>query len=525
MENEELHAEELPKRPKRLPGMPPEQAGEEQSIADWLRQLAPDGSVKVRVSRTEPRYHNGKKMAGILGWHQEMITDEMVKELYGGGTFKLQVQTPNAKGAYVYRAQRTIEIVGTPKMPAELEPLDDPELSAPMRQPEQPDLARHALMTMERITQDERKRAERMEEAVRERPTGIDTALLETISAPLRDQVRVQSEELRELRRSLDDKETRLIESMRPKEDSVQGRLLEKMIAGDSARIDALRIQHESELRQMREFSREEVKRAEDKLQRLVEIQEKAHERETASLRMGYESQLKNLEISYTAQIRNLESQIGNLQADLGAAKAELAALRAQRETPLEEQVTRLSALKDLLGGLGGGGEEKEEPAWLQAMSAVLGSDIVKNVGQRIASAPGSTPAQPPKLNEQQRLLLLARRRAAMQQQRAQLQAQQQAQPPEGQVEVQPMKIKINPTDLAPAIQFIETAVRNDTDPTNFAQTVRAFVPVSIIEALRTDGVDALLSQVQLQTDSPLNTQFGRNFLTKVAQILAGHKG
>lgn len=514
---------------KRRNGAPmsPERIEEEQSVAEWLRQLAPGGQVKVRVMRVEanPRFVDGRKMTGILGWHNEMISDEMISDLYGGGTFKLMVQTPNDKGQYIIRAHRTIEIVGKPKMPPGSEPDDEEEGVKATPAAVEPDIVRHAMNMQERAAQEERRRAERLEQALHERPSGPDMSFVETIVAPMRDQARELREELREERRLAAAREEKFLEAQK-REDPVQSRLLEKMIEGEGARIAAIREQHETELRVLREHAREDVKRVEDRFSALTQSQERAHERELAGLKQSYESQLRNQEMVYSSQTKQLEHQAGLLQADLVATKTELAALRAQKETPLEDQVQRLNALKELLGS---SDEAKEDPAWLQALGAVMGSDLVKSVGARIASGPADVPAtqqQAAAVAEQRRrLAIMARRRALAQRAQSQAQPQPQAAP---QAEVAPAtppapKVQVDPKELALAIPFIEQAIRNDTDPAEFAQTVRAMVPGPVISALLVDGVDGLLGQIQLDAGSPLTSQLGQNFMGKVVKALASH--
>lgn len=280
--------------------------------------------------------------------------------------------------------------------------------------------------------------------------------------------------------------------------------VLEKSLSGDGMRLDAIRTAHEAELRTMREAARDDVKRAEDRLQRLLEQQEKAHERELSSLKASYENAAKTLEISYTTQIKTIEGQLATARSDLDAAKKELAELRAKKDQPIEEQIERFVTLRELFGALGGDAEE--EPAWKQIMEGIMDSPVAQSLAKRIAEGP----PEPGRVMSH-RAAIAAKRAARARQAQA---PQETKAPALG-------TIKLDPTEVATAVSFIEQAIRNETPPETFAQSVRALVPKNIVDVIQEVGIDQFFEEfAKVEEGSPISTVAGRNFIRKVLSFL-----
>jgi hypothetical protein len=69
------------------------------------------------------------------------------------------------------------------------------------------------------------------------------------------------------------------------------------------------------------------------------------------------------------------------------------------------------------------------------------------------------------------------------------------------------------------AVNFMENAVRNGTDPTKFAQTARNLVPGDVLSFIQRVGIDTFLDKV-IDANSPLASVRGRQFARQVAKIL-----
>ena len=85
-----------------------------------------------------------------------------------------------------------------------------------------------------------------------------------------------------------------------------------------------------------------------------------------------------------------------------------------------------------------------------------------------------------------------------------------------------PVRIQVNPADVLIAVNLLEGAIKNGTDPVTFAESARSMVPADILAAVKQLGVDAFLKSVaKLEDGSPLATMGGRNFLRKVVKYLS----
>lgn len=511
---------------------------DDQSIYEWLKGLSGEATVRVNVYRETPRMwtQGGRQyqVGGSLGWYNEMLTEDDIRERFGGGKFKIKAFKVNAKNQQVFGGQRTIEIAGSPKITGEMYDVVDssnpPTVSMQSMSGEDPGLARQALNLTAQTASAERERAERLQERLAEAmgKSGLDPALMSALIDPLRDQTQSLQAELRESRREAAAREERMLERTKQEPDGgVVGKLLLKMTDGESARIDALRNQYESELRQARERTNDEVKRAEDRLERIMLAAEESHKREIAHLRSSFDSEAKTREVAYQTQITVVAGQLEQARSDLAALKIEAAELRARKDVPIEEQVGKLIAMRDLFKNLGGedeGGEDK--PVWQQVIEGVVNSDVAKAVAAKVAGQQAAQPTQMQQIqDEQQRRRRLAL--AAARQQRAQQAAPPQpppSPPADGQPAPPQPQIMVDAATAQGAVAFIEQALKNNADPKDFAQTIRSMVPGSIIESIKVDGIESFMQRFggAVTEGSVLNTQVGLNFLRRVAKFLNG---
>jgi hypothetical protein len=92
------------------------------------------------------------------------------------------------------------------------------------------------------------------------------------------------------------------------------------------------------------------------------------------------------------------------------------------------------------------------------------------------------------------------------------------------QQEVQPTSIPyLPPENVQLATDYMTKAFGNNVDPGDFVTGVKMFVPVEVIEAIRTMGVDDFLVRVGgLVPGHPLLTQAGKNWSRKAGKLLVG---
>jgi len=486
------------------------------SIVEWLQtEFSGQQRVRIKVIRSWPKTYNEQFVGGLLDVFDEFISEEMIKERFGGGKFVIQVLRMTAKGGWTYGGQRSIEVAGQPK------PVDAPPAVTLAPVHEDSGLASRAMAMMERTANEDRNRAVKVEQELREKmnQSGIDTQLIDLIVAPLREQLRAQQDASTALQTELRRRDEKMTEILTrpPTVDPTQNKLLERFIDGDNTRLDAVRAAHETELRTMRENHHEDIKRTEDRFSRMVETNEKAHEREVRSVETSHSSELKTREIAFNSQVDSLKSQISMLERDLDATKKELGELRGKKDVPIEDQLSKLVTVKEMMDSFTGKSDESDQPVWKQVADVVMNSPMAQGLAQRISGPP---PGQQPQMRMVPRRLVRQVPHAvplppgASPTPTPPTQALPPAPPPP--------KVVLDPATVLEAIKFIEVSVQNDVDPTNFAQTIRSMVPSSIIDSLRIDGIDGILQYIP--SNSPLQSQSGLNFLRKVAKILANQK-
>lgn len=467
---------------------------DDSTLHDWLQSISPNAPFRIQVHRKSPKLWKNKQVGGLLSIVDEPIDEAEIQRQWGGGTFTVKVLRQRTDGAgYLHVGQRTFDIAGEPIMGSGT----DIPLQVSQAPSESDLLSKRAMEMTEKMAERAQLRAERIEEQAREQNSrpAFDPTFLEAVMGPMRETNRMLAEQVAAMQARLD----------APKENHT-GRLLEKFIEGDSSRIDHLRANHESEIRQLREQHRDDVKRSEDRMQRHVEEQARAHEREVASLRAAYESQIKMQEIAFSTQVKTIESSLVTTREELQLAKKELVDLRAKKDQPVEDQLKRFLEMKEMFEALSGGNEE-ESPVWRQVVDAFSESPIAQAMAARVAGPPpgtGGPPAGVPPAQVQ----------AAMAAAKAKQLAQQ-----------NPNAIRIEPADLAIAVKFLEGAVTNGTDPATFVQSARSMIPSGILQAIKIHGINVFLQNVKLDDNSNLLTVKGRNFLRKVAELLVGDSG
>jgi len=531
---EEASKKTEPQREKLSPTMRKIRDEEEQSLKAWLETIGTQGAFKVQLRRTEPatcwdiRKNDNVKVKGYLGTFDHTIDEAFIAREYGGGTFALRVTRQGADGSFQYEKglHRTIEIAGEPRTDRLPSNAPQPPPQAPPNHGESGTVVQHALDMMERMVS---------KQGAHE-PKGIDPAMAMLVEQ-MRESQRTQAKEMADLRAELS-----AARNQKPPEDPFRDRMLDKLIDGDSARVTALRTQHDSEIRMLKEGHQQEIRLLEDRHDRSMKQMQQSHELMLANMKASYEREIAALntahQVAATATSTTKDVTVTTLNAELRRMDAELAALRAENKELRErkdksviEQIKDMNVLKEALGGDGDGDGSTIKEAIAMVPAAIEG------IGAIVASRSAA---------QQQPQQVQGRATAQAQQQRPRVVAA-----PNGErlmqvgnrlVPVKP-KPKVVTTDAGETIEIpkiedptikliisqLEAAFGRDEDPNIVAQSAKAMIPPDILAWIRQHhteqvaGVDLFMQKVaKLPGTSPLATQGGRNWLRKVGAALIG---
>jgi hypothetical protein len=388
---------------------------DQRAVLDWLNAIAPQGPVKVRIERRAPRNGpNGENICGVLETVEDRIDEEYIGEQWGGGTFMIQSYLPNAKGGFAFGPARQLRLAGPPKMHGRVLAGEAPAAVAASPAGGDP-LADRAITGFERIADQERRRADRLEQELRA-GGGHDADTLKYLIESTNAQMQALREQATALQQQLIQQVTK------PPSDPLRDRIFEQAVTGESKslqeqqaryeqRLDKLRDDHATELRQLRQSHEDDVKRIESRHERSIAEVSKAHDREISSLKEAHARELrqlergqdgasKALEIANGARVSSLEAENKRLGAELAATKTELATLRDKKDKTPAEQLSELAKLKENMDKLTGGGEEGDSP-WYEKVASVL-TPIASRVVDRLApddddeEDADETPAAPP---------------------------------------------------------------------------------------------------------------------------------
>lgn len=551
---------------------------EDASLRDIIEALGEAGSYRIRVSRTEPdeaRDATGKMVptAGYLKTYEKEIDEEYLQRKYGGGTFVLEFKRRNAEGKYVLFTTRTIPIAGEPdttNLPKSAQGVIAGGQGAP-HAAEPASVVTKAMETMTGLLQDANARADRREAPTAPAHNPAMDALLDMMKA----QVKAANEQVAELRREM--AEARVASVLPP--DTFKERMLDKMIDGDSARLQAVRMQYESELRTAKDNTIAEERRIREVFERDKQDLRMAHERELqtlrtsnesamASLRSSHEIQLSAAKMSFETQTKLLESENRRLDRDNADLRVEVKDLRAKKDKTLLEQVKDVETIKEALGV--GDDEKTNVDKVIEVATNPAAWEAVGNIfKKKDAAATQAAAAQAAAAQQQQaqpqreqvfrapngqrfkavngELVPVKRARPPQQPQRPRTQvpataagapaasgeapaegAAEQEQPVEEQPEVQ--LPTIDPDDLRMMVSLFESAFGGGQEPAVVAQGIRARMTEEVLAYLRDQitehgdrGVDMFVAKVvKLPSNSSLATQAGRNWIRKVGKELVG---
>jgi hypothetical protein len=268
-------------RPRKEPESPrakdviDELEGEEtESLADFITQLGKHGTEhKIKVIREEPRAWNGKTIKGFIDEFSEPISENEIKELYGGGTYCIQVQRRRGRGWEFFR-QRTIKIAGDPKVPGEA--TEEKVTGSSNGYGSIDDVLRVA----ERITG--------QSAGTSRESTQMFQLMIESLRAEIEASNRRNEQLMQEMREA----------QRRGEQPTMSDQLLQKVVTEDTHRFDTIRETHASEMRTLREIQRSEMEELRRNGREDLQRQADQHQRELDNLRESTKQNQKVLEQS-----------------------------------------------------------------------------------------------------------------------------------------------------------------------------------------------------------------------------------
>lgn len=538
-----------------------------QSLMDWLRGLGDIGSdFQICIYRKEPRMWLGKSIEGYIERHNEKIDEEQIREMYGGGTYNVQLKLPDPKGTYQFFKSHVLRIAGDPKLKD-----SGPMANAPTNEAQAP--VKQAMEVMVDQVRQANLRAERGGGGGGMDPSQM-AGMIAAAQSPLLQTIDMLKGELAAAR--VDAQQARI-----QPPDPMRDRILDKVMADDSQRMETLRMAHASEIAQLKQSAVDLERSLRDRADRDQQRMLQQHESQTAVLRSSYEMTIMSLKES---QAREMSSQtmmastrdtvgtaeVKRLERENTELRLEVKELRAQKEKPLLTQIKELEELKSLLGD---DKDDEGKPSWERMLDAVGNSKAALAMVSKLAGgdekaaggAPGQPQLPPPHVPftgqdgnlyvhdgqgnvapVQRPLKLKKRPRPAVAaappppppapppadapaDQQAAYEAERAAHEEAAKAHADAMMAQQAseiPRDMVQAaVVYLEGAFRGNQEPSVVAQSLRSqgLVPDSVFQFMRDQGVDALLEKVaRLEASSPLATQAGRNWVRKVAKGLLG---
>jgi hypothetical protein len=484
------------------------------SLFDYLKSMQTETPIKVSVIRELPKTWEGRSIEGTLDSFEEPISEEEIRDMFGGGKYKLVIYTPSSTGSWQYATARKLKIAGDPKLDGLI------TSSKNNREEESPSVVRDAMRLSQNMVERAEERAARADRERYRRPEGSDqtTQLLMSELASLRHEMAAKDERLFNMATS------------KP-ESSVLETLFGRSLEGESARMAGLRQQTESELRMKNDMHKAEIDRLHQRYEDIAKRQDDQHKREIDNLIRSNDNQMTVMKASYDGQLAGYTREISHLDRQLTAAQKEIADLRSKKDKTLLDSMSEMAAMKSAFEDFGGGKEESGG-ALERIVGNVMGSPLLEGIAARVAGGPGAMGAEMPG-------------QQYAQEEEPEIPVGRPVQMPDGRVIFRKadgtiMQIRkkegvpaptgeaassISDEEIGIAMQFMESALAADANPAEFGRTARNLAPSltsgPIQDLMRTQGVDAFLARVsKLNPNSALLSQHGKNWVRKVAAVL-----
>lgn len=530
---------------------------EDMGLRQLVESFGADGAYKIGIARRDPTEvqdpATGKLVTtgGHLATVEELIDEDWLLKRYGGGTYALTFKSKDQRGSFVTRTHRTVKIAGEPNLSAMPRSIAPQSAMAPAGPPpENEKLVTKAFDLMASQIAEERRRADHAP-----KDTG-ESALVRVLESQIAAQAR-QMDALRAELREMANKPAAAPSAG----DQMKDKLLDKLIDQDSARLQSVRMQYESELRQVKEIAAANEQRLRDSFEREREQIRTAQERELsrltqshelmmATIRASYESTHTATKSSHETNLKITESEVRKLERDNDSLRAEVKELKARKDKGILEQVAEMEKIKEAFG-LDGDNDKTTADKIIElatnpeAISAVAGMFQKKE-----AAAPVAPPApQQPQIfvgpggkrfavDPNSGQLIPLKRRVRQVAQHATEPAAEAAATEDLDIESQPAAQPVEPTvpevapeDLAKLIAYFEGSYNGGQEPEIVAQSIRSRMPEDVLGYLRdrmaehgpAQGVDVFLAKVaKLPSTSPLSNQAGRNWVRKLCKALVG---
>jgi hypothetical protein len=533
---------------------------EDMGLRQLVESFGADGAYKIAIARRDPTEvqdpATGKLVTtgGHLTTVEEVIDEDWLLKRYGGGTYALTFKSKDQRGSFVTRTHRTVKIAGEPNLTAlprsAVQIVGGAVVAGPP--PENEKLVTKAFDMMASQIAEERRRADHQP-----KDTG-ESALVRVLETQLAAQGR-QMDALRAEMREMANKPA----PSQSAGDQMKDKLLDKLIDQDSARLQSVRMQYESELRQVKEIAAANEQRLRDSFEREREQMRTSQERELARLTQSHDLMMATIRASYDStntatksshetNLKITESEVRKLERDNDALRVEVKELKAKKDKSLIEQVTEIEKVKEALG-LDGDNDKTTADKLIElatnpeAISAVAGMFTKKEAPA--APVQQQAPAQPQIFvgpggkrfavdpNSGQLIPLKRRVRQVAQQTSAAEPAAEgttedlDIEQPPAQQAAEPTVPEVAPEDLERLIAYFEGAYNGGQEPEIVAQSVRSRLPEDVLGYLRdrmaehgtAQGVDVFLAKVaKLPSTSPLSNQAGRNWVRKLCKALVG---
>lgn len=477
----------------------------------------------IKIYRLEPKIWKNRKIEGYLDTSTVALDEDDIKQRYGGGKYSLAVVGSNGKP------------VGTPAM---LDIAGDPLVAGQDTGQDLKEMVAAISSTKEAETR-----------AVLEAREKNEMFQLQMLQGQI-DQANAQN---RELRATIAELNTQLRESMLPRENPQQDKLIQLIAEGNNRQTEQTQTRFESELRQLRENAIETERRLRDSHEREKERLTAAHEREVHMLRTVLEREstltrdtssreVANMQATHEARIMAIETakgienrlladELGRVRADAAALRNEVETLRQKKDQSILEKAAEVAKLKELLADDKDDKEDDEDKSPLGAFLGKLAdSDMMKAIATRLVAAGTAAPMGmlPPAPQPQaQAPRPLPRRTPTTQpgvvappiQPPAPLPLPVAEKPTE---KPKPQVAPIAPPDSATvqtAVDLCRQAMLAGEDPAAFAAKAKPLLPQNVLQELAAKGTDGFLeAHGQLKT---FGAQSERNWIRRVGKALA----
>lgn len=495
---------------------------ENASLRDIANAFGSDGSYRIKLTRVEPETFRDPvtkqlvKVAGFLKNYTTPVDEETIAEKHGGGKYQVQFFNKTDKGSYQFFTQRTIEVVGDPRLDDTFrnEPIVQQSTTTAPSAPATPDQNPQLVGKAFDILREQVVHAQNHARG----PVGPDPGMLQVVEL-LKSQIQAGNQTIEMLRKEISE-----MRHQKPAEDPLKEKILDNLMKDDSARLQATRMQFESELRQLKESHHTDMRIAQERWERERSELKQMQQQQVLLMTQTHEIQLQAAKGAYETNMKLAEHENRRLERENAELKSDNKELRAKKEKGPLEMLKEAEQLKDALGV----GDEGEKTAVDRAIEMLPG-----------AIEAAKTYFKPPQQGQPQQVA--AGGEQALQPKRKVVQddagnkyvldgngnlrpvRKKPPPPPQPGPNGEPPIPQIAPETIETIINYLERAFTGNQDPDVVAQSGRAMVPEEIITAIRDHKVDGFLSKVaKLPSTSPLCSQAGRNWMRKVGAALVG---